>query len=166
MGFKRWLIGIFASLAAIPSALAHCPVCTAATGAAVGVARVYGVDDAIMGVLIGGFLVSSALWVNNALKRRNWVMFPGQGIAIVIASLILTIVGFQKGGLLIGSLLWGMPRLLSGMLVGTGVALAGEGVHASLRRSNNGKNHIALQGMIILLATLLVATAAFAGGLL
>ncbi len=166
MGLKQWLIGGFATLASIPAALAHCPVCTAATAVAVGAGRVYGVDDGIMGVLIGGFLVSSALWLNNVFKRRNWVLFPGQGLAIVVASLILTIVGFQKGNLLTGALLWGMPRLLAGMLVGTGAAMAGEGVHASLRASNHGKNHIALQGMIILLASMLVATAAFAGGLL
>ncbi|MBI4144668.1 hypothetical protein HY493_00485 [Candidatus Woesearchaeota archaeon] len=165
MGLKKWLIGGFATLASIPAALAHCPLCTAATAVAVGAGRIYGVDDGIMGVLIGGFLVSSALWVNNALKRRNWVMFPGQGIAIVVASLILTIVGFQKGGLFTGAMLWGMPRLLSGMLAGTGVAMVGDGVHASLRSSNNGKNHIPLQGMIILLATLLIATIVFAGGL-
>ena len=166
MGLKKLLIGGVVALAAIPSALAHCPLCTAATGAAVGVARVYGVDDAIMGVLIGGFIVSSALWVNNALKRRNWVLFPGQGVAIVLASVVLTIVGFQKGGLLNGTFLWGAPRLLSGMLVGTGFATAGEGVHAWLRSRNNGKNHLPLQGMIVLLASLLVATALFSGGIL
>ncbi len=166
MGFKRLLLGGLATLASLPSALAHCPLCTAATGAAVGVARVYGVDDAIMGVLIGGFVVSSALWLNNFFKRRNWVLFPGQGIAIVIASLILTIFGFQKGGLLTGALLWGAPRLLSGMLVGTSFAAAGEGAHAWLRSRNNGKNNLPLQGMIVLLASLLVATALFAGGVL
>ncbi|MBI4150532.1 hypothetical protein HY492_00225 [Candidatus Woesearchaeota archaeon] len=166
MGLKKWVIGIFAALAAIPSALAHCPVCTAATAVAVGAGRVYGVDDAIMGVLIGGFIVSSALWLNNVCKRRNWVLFPGQGVAIVLASVALTIVGFQKGGLFSGAVLWGLPRLLSGMLVGTGFASAGEGAHAWLRKSNHGKNHLPLQGMIVLLASLLVATMLFVGGVL
>lgn len=161
---KRAALAPLALLATLPSALAHCPLCTAATGAAVGVARIYGVDDAIMGVLIGSFLISSALWANNWLKRKGWVFFSGQGFSIVIASLVFTIIGFKTGNLLTGALLWGMPRLLSGMLLGSGAALIGHGVHEYLRHLNAGKNYIPLQGMSLALASLLVCTMLFAGG--
>ena len=164
MILKR-ITALLSALITLPSALAHCPLCTAATGAAVGVARVYGVDDALMGVLIGGFIVAGALWANTACKKRGWT-FSGQGAVFVLGSLILTIIGFKTGNLLTGSLLWGMPRLLSGMLVGTGTTLAGEGVHQYLRFANVGKNYLPLQGMIIMLASLLVTIAVFAGGLL
>ncbi len=162
----KFLLWPFALLASIPSALAHCPLCTAATGAAVGVARFYGVDDAIMGVLIGGFVISSALWLNNVCKRRNWLFFHYQGSAVVLASLIFTIVGFKTGGLLTGAVLLGLPRLLTGMLLGTGASIAGHGVHTYLRHWNNGQNIIPLQGMSIMLASLLLMTAIFVGGLL
>ncbi len=165
MKFK-FLIPAFAFLASIPAVMAHCPLCTAATGAAVGVARFYGVDDAIMGVLIGGFVVSSALWFNNVCKRRNRIFFYGQGAAVVLVSLILTIVGFKAGNLLTGALLFGLPRLLTGMLFGTGATWAGHGVHEYLRSRNNGKNLISLQGMSVMLAAMLLVSAVFAGGVL
>lgn len=166
MSFKKWVIGTAASIAAIPSALAHCPVCTAATGVAVGIGRVYGVDDTIMGVLIGGFAISTGLWANNALVKRKYHLFPGQGAALVALSLVLTIVGLKTGNLLAGAILWGMPRLLAGMLVGSAATIAGHGVHEYARSLNNGKNHIALQGMSIMLASILAAALLFAGGLL
>ncbi len=162
----KFLLWPFALLASLPAAMAHCPLCTAATGAAVGVARFYGVDDAVMGVLIGGFVVSSALWFNNVCKRRGWQFFYGQGAAVVLASLILTIVGFKTGNLLNGALLFGLPRLLAGMLFGTGATWAGHGIHEYLRYQNDGKNHISLQGMSIMLAAMLLMSAVFAGGLL
>lgn len=163
---KSWLLALPAFLASLPAAMAHCPLCTMATGAAVGVARFYGVDDAIMGVLIGGFVVSSALWANNACKKRGWNFIYAQGSTIVLLSLVLTIIGFKTGGLLTGAVLFGIPRLLTGMLFGTVASLAGHGVHKYLRHTNDGSNLIPLQGMSIMLASMLVVTAVFAGGLL
>ena len=163
---KTLLTALAAFFAGVPAAMAHCPLCTAATGAAVGVARFYGVDDAIVGALIGGFVVSSALWANNACRRRNWVFMHWQGAALVIVSLLLTIIGFKAGGLFIGKLLFGLPRLLSGMLVGTGGVTVGHFVHEYLRQTNNGRNVIPYQGLSIMLASLLLVSAVFAGGLL
>src|SRR5574342_1357477 len=156
---KKLLSIIIAGVAGIPSAMAHCPLCTAATGAAVGVARFYGVDDAIMGVLIGGFVFSSALWANNACRKRGWNFVYGQGTTIVLLSLVFTIIGFKTGGLLTGAVLFGLPRLLTGMLFGTVASLAGHGVHEYLRYTNNGKNIVPLQGMSIMLASMLITTA-------
>ncbi len=157
---------LLAFLVEIPAALAHCPLCTAATGAAVGVARFYGVDDAIVGTLIAGFVVSSALWANNACRRRNWVFMHWQGTAFVLASLVLTIIGFNAGKLFTGALLFGIPRLLTGMLLGSAAVVAGHFTHEYLRTANEGKNIIPYQGLGIMLASLLLMSAVFAGGLL
>lgn len=158
--------GVLATITSIPSAMAHCPVCTAATGMAVGVARFYGVDDGIVGALIAGFIVSSALWANNFCRRRKWVFMQWQGAAFVLLSLVLTIFGFSKGGLFTGSLLFGVPRLLAGILLGTGVVTLGHFTHEYLRHANDGRNIIPYQGLSIMLASLLLVTAVFAGGLL
>lgn len=159
-------VAMLAATISVPAAMAHCPLCTAATGMAVGVARFYGVDDAMVGTLIGGFAVSSALWANNALKRRNWTVMHWQGAALVLLSLLFTILGFKAGNLLNGAMLFGLPRLLSGMLIGTGGIAIGHGVHEYVRYTNNGKNILPYQGLSIMLASLLLVTAVFAGGLL
>jgi len=163
---KKQILAGIAGLAGLPAALAHCPLCTAAAAGAVGVARFYGVDDAIMGVLIGGLIVSSALWLNNWMKKKGWTFMQMQGTSIVTLSLIITIISFKIGGLFTGLMLWGMPRLLAGMLFGTGAVMIGESAHYFIRAQNNGRNLIALQGMNIMLASLLIASAIFAGRLL
>ena len=163
---KKAGAGVVALGASIPSALAHCPLCTVATGVAVGISRWYGVDDALIGILIAGFVVSSGLWVNNILKRRKAVVVPFQGTALVLLSLILTVVGFKSGGLFIGPPYLGLPRLLTGMVFGTVAGGAGEGLHAYLRSVNQGTNFIPLQGISIMIGALWLAIIAVAGGFL
>ena len=162
--FKQIIVGATASLASLPANFAHCPLCTAATAATVAVGRFYGVDDELMGILIGGFIVSTALWANNACKRRGWNFLYQQDIALVLAALIMTIAGFQIGGLFTSAVLWSIPRLLTGMLIGTAVTVIGNLIHQYLREVNDGRNYIALQGMSIMLAALLIACAFVVGG--
>ena len=54
----------------IKSAHAHCPLCTGAAVAGVELARVTGLDDSIVGILLGAVIVSSALWFNKWLKKK------------------------------------------------------------------------------------------------
>lgn len=167
--YKKTVVTTIAGgLASLPSAMAHCPICTAATGVAVGVARFYGVDDAIVGVLIGGFIVSTAFWIDKVLKRKSWNFFYGQSIALILLSLISTIISFKVGNLFTNNakLLFAVPRLLSGMLIGTAVTSGGEGLNVYLRQLNDGKNFVAFQGISIMLTILVAVVALFSGGLL
>src|SRR3989338_2455804 len=65
------LIPLLSIIAIIPTVMAHCPLCTAATIVGVGVTRSLGWDDSIVGIFVGAMIVSSALWLNNILKKRN-----------------------------------------------------------------------------------------------
>lgn len=52
-------------------AYAICPLCTVAVGAGVGVSRSLGIDDVIVGLWIGGLLVSSSMWLFEWLKGKK-----------------------------------------------------------------------------------------------
>src|SRR3972149_2519404 len=82
------------------SAMAHCPLCSAATGAAVVAARYYGVDDLIVSILAGGFLMSTAYWFNNWLLRRNKGKnyLPWQLEILILATFLSTLYTFQLAG--------------------------------------------------------------------
>lgn len=54
-------------------AYAICPLCTVAVGAGVGVSRSLGIDDVIVGLWIGGLLVSSSMWLFEWLKGKEVV---------------------------------------------------------------------------------------------
>jgi len=70
-------------------AYAHCPLCTIGAAAAAGGAAYLGVNNAAIGVLLGGFAVSIGWWIGNKIKKK---FFPYQKAAIILISFITTII--------------------------------------------------------------------------
>lgn len=143
---------------------AHCPLCTAATGAAVAVTRLYGIDDMIIGSLIGAFIISTALWFNNILLKRNRgkAYLPMQQHIISLASFLLTVVSFYIGGLfnaLASAYLAGVDRLFLGLLFGTFLTLFGFEIHQIIRRKR-GKNYLPMQAIWIVMTLIIIFNAA------
>ena len=100
MNLKK-IIPASAGILSFPTiALAHCPLCSAATGALLIAARSYGVSDLITGTLAGAFAAVTAIWIHNWLKAKNKSKsyFPFQGIVFVLASILMTIITFQVVG--------------------------------------------------------------------
>ena len=115
-----------------PSVMAHCPLCTAGAGAGIMAARLYGIDDSIVGIFIGALIVSSALWFNKWLKKK--IDFPLQEAVLVILTFFMTVVPFYYAGLItnfemvrsmpehhsiLGFGVFGIDKLLLGIIVGT-----------------------------------------------
>jgi hypothetical protein len=69
---KAAVLSIIALFLHAPSVYAICPVCTIAVGAGLGLSRWLGIDDSVSGIWIGGFLLSSSLWFNNWLSKKNF----------------------------------------------------------------------------------------------
>jgi len=148
---------IFVAATAIGSApaSAHCPLCTAATGAGIAVAESYGVDDAIIGLWVGAFIISTALWFDRVLKKKY--NFPGQSAIISAASLALTVVPFYFAGMFGNPvLILGMDRLLFGILFGSALAFVGTEISIWIKNTR-GKVLISYQ-TIILVTGVLAAT--------
>src|SRR3990167_9200674 len=72
--------------------MAHCPLCTAAVGAAAISAEMYGVDPSIVGIFIGAFGISTGIWIAMKIKHH----FPFQTSLIVLASFLLTVIPLYK----------------------------------------------------------------------
>ncbi len=156
MQTKKLLLAPLVLLSAIPKALAHCPLCSAATGAAVVAARFYGVNDAIVGVFIGAFTLSTGLWFSNALKKRGFV-FPAQSGILSAAGLLITVASLQIAKLFEASeSLLGMPSLLTGLLIGSAVSAVAYSAHQIIRKAYSNRNLIPLQGLIVILTSLFI----------
>jgi hypothetical protein len=131
------LIGIAALLllatAIIPPVSAHCPLCTARAAAGVGIARAFGVDDAIVGLWLGAFVAASALWFDRILKKKG-IDYPLQGIILVAVSLLTLAIPLYYAGIItkaevvrsmpdyhsvLGMEAFGLVKLFSGLLFGT-----------------------------------------------
>lgn len=166
MSLKSFAVVIFflSLFLVIKPVFAHCPLCTAATGSVVAATRFYGVDDLIVGTFIGGFVISSAFWFNNILRKRNKNKnyIPFQLVGILLLSLVLTILTFHTIGLT-SVTLFGVDRILLGLLIGSFITLIAFRFHDFLKRSNGNKSYIPFQVILITLAFLLVATFGYYG---
>ncbi len=129
----------------LPAASAMCPLCTASAAIGLGVARYYGIDDIVIGIWLGALAVSTALWVNNIVKKRAGAKFKVLPIyeALLIAAVIAaTIVPFYFAGFFSGmpgmvDTIFGINRLVFGIIVGSLVTFIGAPMSNMVKRKRN-----------------------------
>ena len=143
-------------------AYAVCPVCVVAIGAGVGIAEEFGVDDTIIGLWVGALIIAMAWWTVNWLIKKNWY-FKGCGSITFLAYYLLTLVPLYFSGLIGKQLnkLWGIDKLLLGVLAGSILFYAGETLHFYIKSKNNDKVHFYFQRVIIPIIVLIIASGAF-----
>lgn len=151
------LASLIAVLLFIPSkAMAFCPLCIIATGSITGILRYLGVDDAIVGLWLGAFALSSVFMLNNFLIKK------GKKIKFQLP-LILAISYF----LLVSALYWadllnpynrilGINKIIFGIIIGSSLVLAGHNIDRFLRKQNQGKIFISHQKMIVAIGLLII----------
>lgn len=133
---KKFFIGIFFVLIIVnlfPLISAHCPLCTAGAVGGIGIARYLGVDDSIVGIFIGAFIVSTALWFNKWLLKKG-KNFPLQETILMIASFLLLVIPLYTAGIItdfemvksmpehhsvLGMGIYGIDKLFLGIIVGS-----------------------------------------------
>lgn len=157
-----YLALIVASLLFVNFAQAVCPVCVIAIGAGVGIAEEFGVDDTIIGIWVGALLVAMVWWTVNWFIKKNW-NFKFRGTITFAAYYILTLVPLYYSGLIgkVANKLWGMDKLLLGIVLGSVLFYAGEHLHFHLKARNNDKVHFYFQRVIIPMAILIIASGVF-----
>ncbi|MEK6848861.1 MAG: hypothetical protein AABX65_04485 [Nanoarchaeota archaeon] len=167
------LIGILLVLN-IQAVMAHCPLCTVAAGGGIAVARWLGVDDSIVGVFVGAFIVSTALWLGKWLNKKNIVI---SGAILVIASFLLTVVPFYTGGVItdmemvksmpehhaiLGMGAFGIDKLLTGIIFGS-VFVWGAFAVSDYIKKKRGKVLFPYQGIVFMAITLAILSGIFWG---
>ncbi len=145
---------------------AHCPLCTAATGAAVITSRWLGVDDLVTGVFIGGLIISTALWFSNILKKGNkgGEYFKFQSLIIFLITLASVVIGFYFLDF-IGPRnyfkIFGIDKILLGMFVGIIISVVALEFHKYTRKINGNKNFVPLQSIVLMLVFLVLVSLSF-----
>ncbi len=148
-GFISAITGFFAY------AHAHCPLCTAAVGSGVAITRFYGIDDSVVGVWIGAFIVSTTLWAATKIKKEY---VPFQNYVLVAVAFLITVFPFYYVGL-IGDLrytIFGIDKLLLGMLTGSVVTLVSFHIGNMIK-----KRVIPFQKIVITLGSLAIVSGLF-----
>ena len=151
--FTLLALSFVAVLFLIPEIMAHCPLCTGATIVGVGVTRSFGWDDSIIGIFVGAMVVSSALWANNVLKKKN---IGGNAIlrvtSITLATFVLTFLTFYYAGLFgLGNTyrIFGIEKIVFGTLSGSFVSLIAFTMSNKIKMKNKGKTLFNYQTMVL-----------------
>lgn len=145
------LTGLVGLLLVLPfSVLAFCPLCVLATGALTGAFRWLGVDDLIIGLWLGGFLLSTSVMVGNYLRLKTKKL-SNYSAAVAIALYGLTIILFYYDGILSTpyNSIFGISRIVIGLIGGSLLLLATPYLNKILKRTNNGENFIPRQKMLL-----------------
>ncbi len=158
----------------VPLVSAHCPLCTGAAVAGVGAARFLGVDDSIVGIFLGAFIISSALWFNKWLKKKK-INFSGQEFLIVLITFLLFVIPFYSVGLItnfemvksmpehhamLGMGVYGIDKLFFGIIVGT-LAVWGSFSFSDYIKKKRGKVLWPFQGISFMAIALGILTLIF-----
>ena len=144
------------------SVKAFCPVCTVAVGAGLGLSRWLGIDDTISGLWVGGLIVSLIGWTINWLNKKN-IRFKGRKILIVVLYYGFIVVPLFWTGI-IGhpfNKLWGMDKLLLGIITGSAFFLAAEIFYHFLKNRNGGRAHFPLEKVAMPVGVLIVLSLIF-----
>ncbi len=154
------LTPLLSLIAIIPMVMAHCPLCTAATIVGVGVTRSLSLDDSIVGVFVGAMIVSSALWLDNILKKKN---IRGNKFlrisSIILATSVLTLLSFYYAGILGPAntyRIFGVEKIIFGTISGAAVSFAAFFVSNEIKRKNKGKTLFNYQTMALTLGALIL----------
>jgi len=146
-------------LLAAKSAYAVCPVCTIAVGAGLGLAEYFGIDDSISGIWIGALIVSMSLWTINWLDGKN-IRFKGRKILIFVGYYAVVILPLWFKGK-IGHpfhTLWGIDKLVLGIIVGSVLFSAGVIFHNYIRKRNGNISYFKGQKIVSAIAPLVIAS--------
>lgn len=152
--FLRGLV--FASIFLPIKALAFCPLCVVTTGTFLGIFRWLGVDDTIIGLWLGGFILSISMVFNNFLIKK------GKRIRFQLVLILLVFYGFaalslyQFGALTSYNKIFGIDKIFFGMILGSLLLLLSPQLDKILRKQNQGKIFISHQKMLIAISLLII----------
>ncbi|MGI5845907.1 MAG: hypothetical protein ACOX7D_01850 [Alphaproteobacteria bacterium] len=160
---KRILFSFLLLFVAIASASAFCPVCTVAVGAGLEGARLLKIDDVIVGIWAGALTLSLFFWTVGWLKKRNvkslfWQIIVPFVVYYGLLACVYAIPGINFGEFT----MFGIDKLLLGIIVGTISFYLGIRWYAKIKRENGGRAKYAFQKVVVPICFLLIVTAFFA----
>ncbi len=159
------MLCLFASLLVVKTAAANpaCAVCTIAVGASLEIARRLGVDDSVVGVWAGAFLVLIGFWTIKWFDKKNWHFAYRDTILLVLS---VAMIGFMYLGRLkyhsevVGFIFYLDPFLFS-VIVGALVLILSSNFYQWMKKKNGGHAHFPFEKVFVPVAALMLTSAYF-----
>lgn len=140
-----------------------CAVCTVAVGASLEIARRMGVDDGVVGVWAGAFLVILGYWTINWFDKKNW-HFAYRDFVILVTSVLMILfmyiseLAYTPKAILI---FWIDPFLFA-TICGALVLHYSSEFYQWMKKKNGGHAHFPFEKVVVPVVALLLTAKLFA----
>jgi ABC-type antimicrobial peptide transport system permease subunit len=127
-----------------------CAVCTIAVGASLELARRLGVDDSVVGVWAGAFLVLIGYWTIRWLDKKGWTF---RGRDPLVLTLSVAMIGFMYVSKMtyhaeVIGILYLDPFLFS-VLLGAAALICSSNFYQWMKARNGGHAHFPFEKVVI-----------------
>jgi hypothetical protein len=156
------LITLFFGLFISTAVFAVCPLCTFAIGAGIGLTQYLGIDDTITGLWVGGLIVSLIVWTISWFNKKN-IRFYGRKVSITIiyyGTVIFPLYICEITGHALNKL-WGMDKILLGIIVGSIAFFIGAISYDHLKKKNENKAYFPFQKIVMPVLPLVILSVIF-----
>ena len=146
------LFALVATLFYSGKALANpaCAVCTLAVGASLEIARKLGVDDSVVGVWAGAFLVLLGFWAIKWFDKKRWNFYGRDFWTIVIS---VAMIGFmyinQMEYVAKPILIFYLDPFLFSVILGALVMYYSSEFYQWMKRKNGGHAHFPFEKVVV-----------------
>lgn len=140
----------------VPGVYAQCPVCIVTVGGGLLIAKKLGIDDLLVAIWISALNTALSFWIARSMKQRVL-----KNPLLWTFGLFITSVAYLYFSKQIGhptNKLWGLDKVMFGMVIGLVVSLVAIGIDQLLRRTHNGKVYFPYQKVIVPLLLLIAST--------
>ena len=105
-----------------------CPVCTVGVVAGLGISRLLGIDDVVSAIWIGAFILSFSFITNDWIAGK-WPKFNPKYyyFPMFVLMYLFVLIPLRLNGTIgiIGNSLWGVDKIVLGIIVGSLTLLLG-----------------------------------------
>ena len=148
---------------------AVCPVCTVAVIAGLGVSRAFGIDDIVTSIWIGGLILSTSFWLIDWVKKKKLLdkikdrkMISWINFSMIILMYLLVLIPLKLDhaiGITLNRL-WGIDKIILGVIIGSVVFLAGMWLDKKVRKLK-GKQLFIYQKVVFPVTALIISSLVF-----
>ena len=140
-----------------------CPVCTVTVVAGLSLSRLLGIDDAVISLWIGAFILSFSFitidWIEKKWPKLKFKRFT---LPFTVLMYLLVLVPLKMSGSIgiAGNTLWGVDKIILGTLIGSALFLFGAWADKKVRKVR-GHQLFKFQKVIFPVITIILASAVF-----
>lgn len=127
-----------------------CAVCTVAVGASLEIARRLGVDDGVVGVWAGAFLLLLGYWMLKWMDKKGW-HFAGRDFIILVSSVLMILFMYvsQLTYMPKAILIFWIDPFLFATICGALVLHYSSEFYQWMKRKNGGHAHFPFEKVVV-----------------